>query len=414
MDDPTGVVALLDTQAWPGGLVRIQSEDFRRFGSEVTVTLNGASLTASQVEATVLAVRLPTNNVAGSFSLTASYAGRDVAVGPLELAGFASSRDLPASAHILWDAYAIQAAAQPLVIGGTNDGALAIVNLLTGFVVSTPDVLDWQRLRGPGVSHLPGTWILRDGDPLTAWEIGTTATLAADQPDFLPGVTRQVAHLAPNRWLTTTNQGWTLHGRADAISPWTVSATGTANEPEGVHLSPRGDRATLRVDRIATGVPVFDVAQGDVAFTTTFTSVQGVSFSATGTRLVLVGGKGTGVPGEGTTPSEIELIDATTGAVLATRTLELPAFSVAHHPSGDWILVGVGEGAEGATRPAILVLRATDLAPVATLRSPASAPTCSEVGTCLGGVITALGNDVHAFVSWNGPPHSWRFRLLEP
>lgn len=409
---PSGEFELPGQAFWPGESLTIISEDFRDFGDGATLTFGDEIVPLARVDATTMSAPVPL--AAASVEPVLHLAGSSYTLPAITVAGYLDSQDYPDAGRIVWDAYALTLGGQPHVIGGNILHQLGVVNLATGAAQSIPASLDYDDLRGPGMTEQPGVWILRDGGMLSEWQLGSAVTKLRDVSEFTPPFTRQVARFGPNSWLVTTGNSWAIHHRPDDQSPWTVTQSpGFASEPEGVHLSPRRDRAVLRVDRIAAGVPVFDTEAAGVAYTTSFKSVQGIDFSADGAVLALVGGKGDGgVPPIEGGGSVIELLDAATGAVRATAALEHRAFAVAFDDEAERVFVGMSTGSERNWRPVILVLDAADLSEIATLAVPDSSPTCASIFDCLGGVLAVSGEHLYAFSSWNGPPHSWRFRLL--
>jgi hypothetical protein len=278
-----------------------------------------------------------------------------------------------------------------------------------------PDALDWNRLRGPGMTYQPGTWILRGSGGLESWQLAAQSTKVSDHPEFTPGFTRQAAQLAPDAWLVTTSQAWQLYTRPDAGSPYAVSTTGGGQDPQGIVLSPRGDRAVMRVDRYPSGIAVIDVTHQGVAFLVQLTSILGTAFSSDGAQLLVAGDTGNDLPGTSAGfPSRVQLLSADDGAVLASRDLDGEAFAVAFDPSASRVLVGISRRVGDVVRPAIVVLNRADLAPIATLDAPATAAACGTIGNCFGGALAIAGHAAHVFWSWNGPPHLWHFELLVP
>lgn len=415
---PVGAITLLDPLAWPGATIRFASEEFRSWGDDVMVEINGVELAATRVDPTTVSVTLPTDATASMTAPVLHYAGQAFTLPTtLRVAGFASSMDLTPSAHIAWDAYATTLGGAPNAIGGNLDGDLALVNMINGEVSTVPGALDWNRLRGPGMTPVPGVWVLKGSGGLEDWQLNGNPGKVADHPEFTPTSTRQVARLSPDAWLTTTSQAWSIWTRPDAATNYAVTAQGSDfNDAQGILLAPGGDRAVVRVNRVLAGVPVFDTEAGDVAFVTDLTSILGAAFTPDGTALALVGGTAGLLPGGLTEDhSRIEVLDATDGSVQVSRDLDAEAFAVAFCPGTGQLLVGVSSGAAHEWRPRIMVLDATDLATVAVLPAPTSAPTCGTIGNCFGSVLAIDGETVAVFWSWNGaPPHLWHFQLLPP
>ncbi len=414
-DVPTGEFTLLDADAWPGGMFRVQSPDFADRGDGGQVELAGMVMPLVRVDGTTLAAMVPADAVAATGSPTIRFDGYEFTLPPVTIAGYASSADLAAAAHIAWDTYVAPIGGTSNAIGGNLDGDLAMVDMQGGTVRTVPGALDWNRLRGPGMTYQPGTWILRGSGGLESWQLGLQSTKVADHPEFTPGFTRQAAQLAPDAWLVTTSQAWQLYTRPDALTSYQATTQGGGQDPQGIVLSPRGDRAVMRVDRYPSGIAVIDVTHQGVAFLVQLTSILGAAFSGDGAQLAVAGDTGNHFPGTSAGfPSRVQLLSADDGAVLASRDLDDEAFAVAFDPSAPRVLVGISRRVGGVARPAIVVLNRADLAPIATLEAPEAAATCGTIGNCFGGALAITAHAAHVFWSWNGPPHLWHFELLVP
>jgi hypothetical protein len=409
---PTGSFTVLDQSLWPGEAVRVTSEDFTTWGDDATLTIGGVVVPMERVDATTLEADLP-EITAGTVVPTIQFDGYLYQLDAITVAGFKRT-DLPTGTPVVWDAYIMDIAGVPHVIGGALDHTLAVVNLEAATVATYP-IFDYARIRGPGMTWQADNWVMNSGNGYELWNMAATPTKVRDLTEApIQGGDRQVAWLSEHVWLRTAGNSWTLFKRADAQSPFEIneSAPAIISEPEGIHLSPAGNRAAMRVDRILAGVPVFDAVAGDVAFVTDLTTVQGVSFSANGSLLALAGGKGGGP--EDATSRHVELLNAVSGAVLASTQLTDSPFAIHIDPAGDHIFVGISDSDASGSRPAVLVLDADDLSLIARLEPPATSPICgfSSDFSCIGGVITRHGDEVIVYYGWNGPPRIWKYALL--
>lgn len=411
---PNGVYTVLDRALWPGGALRVTSEDFARYGDDATLELGTVTVPLERVDDQTLQATLPAG-VAGKIVPVLKFASYSYPLDEITIAGFAGARELPPAAQIGYDAYVTRISGVPTVIGGNLDGDLARVNLRTGTVAVSEGALDANTLRGPGMTPTPGEWLLRSDGGIERWAIDATPHKIGDIDETSTLFTRQLAELSPNRLLVTTSMTWRILTRPDGTSPYVETAAGTGfSEPEGIHLSAAADRAVARVDRVIAGVPIFEMSTGTVAYLSDLHSVRGVDFSADGSRIALAGGKGDGVPGTGPNGMPtLEVLRATDGTVLASLALPYNPFAVAFDPAGRWVVVGVSVPVGAGFRPGVMLLDPTDLSPVAELSAPAAAPVCSAHNfDCYGGVIAVDGDTVRVFNSFNGTRHSWRFGLL--
>ena len=409
---PTGEFTVLDNTLWPGESVRITSEDFETWGDDATLEIGDATVPMSRVDATTLEATLP-SMLAGSVVPVLNFDGHSYDIDAITVAGF-KRVDLPTDSPVVWDAYLTMIGGVPYAFGGAPGGDLAVINLQAA-TVSTYPIFDYETLRGPGVTWQDENWVFRSDGGYELWDMSGAPSKVRDLPEAPLGVAdRQVAWLSENVWLSTTGNAWTILTRPDDQTPFVESETAPAliSEPEGIHLSPAGDRAVMRVDRILGGVPVFDAVMGEVAYVTDFTTVQGVDFSPDGSLLAMVGGRGGGP--EDATSRHVELFDAVTGEVGASAELVDPPFAVHIDPAGDRVYVAISSGSATGSRPAVLVLDADDLSQIARLEPLATTPTCAFNGAfnCLGGVITRHGDEVIIYYGWNGPPRIWKYALL--
>ncbi len=326
--------------------------------------------------------------------------------------GYVAAREYGNEAAIVWDAYVTPVGGVPHVVGGTMDGKFSMINLATGQVATFDGILNVDRLRGPGMTDTPGTWVMRDGENLTTWQLSGTPTKLAEHDELPVTDTRQAARLSDHVWMTTTNRSlsvWRRSGPEEAYDQ--VLLIDNVNEPEGVHLSPAGDRAAIRVDRVNAGVPVINAATGELAWRMSMVSVQGIDFTTDGASMLVVGHKIRMPSPEANDVSVLEVLRPSDGTVLASRTLPHVGFAGIFDPTGDRIYVAVTTGTRGSFRPALMLLRRSDLSTEAVFELPESAPGCGSIGDCLGGVIANNGDEVSIFHSWNGPPVQWRFKL---
>jgi hypothetical protein len=408
---PSGDFSVADQLLWTSDTLRISSEDFREWGTGAVLLMGDAELPLERVNETTMSVPASMLPV-GTHQTAIRLANETFQLPLIRNFGYVGAREFGTPGMIAWDAYVTPIDGVPHVIGASMViGNLAMINLVSGDVRTLEDAIDRTRLRGPGMTAEPGVWLLRTGAYLTSYRINSTPVKLAEHVQLGPGPTRQAARLSEDLWMVTSNQNLTIMGRSEPGGPLLpVNAIEGLNEPEGIHLSSSANRATIRVDRVALGVPVLDASTGELAYRMSFVSVQGVDFSANGSSMLVVGHKQRLPSPKSGDVSVVEILNPSDGSVIASRTLPHVGFAAAFDPAGDRVYVAVITGAEGAYRPALLVLDA-DLSVVATLETPDSAPTCGPIGDCMGGVVARAGDEVGIFHSWNGPPAQWRFSL---
>jgi hypothetical protein len=408
-EDPSFTIA--SRSVWAGGTIRVESEYFRTHSEGATLEVNGTALALVRVDDTSMDATLPSVR-GGSWDVAVRVGDETYPAGQITARGFAEGRTLPPEASIVWDAYVTPVDGAPTVIGGNLAGDLAMVDLRSGSVGVIPGALDWHTLRGPGMTTTPGMWILRGAGGLERWAIDGTPHKVAD----ISGspATRQVAELASDRLLVTTNQAWYVFDRDQPGAPFTeVTSGGQFNDAYGLYLSVSAGRAVGRVTKAPLGVPVFDLPTGAVVYTAPFSSSAGVAFSPDGQQLGLAGALGVW-PSSGTEQG-VALLRASDGTVLASRDLSAAPFAVGFDPAGRWLLVGTSQpDAIGDQHPSLVVLDRTDLSVIATLDVPGDAPVCGAAqASCVGGTLAVDGDDVYLFNSFGGPAASWRFTLLD-
>ncbi len=403
--DPTFTVA--DRAVWSGASIEISSDGFRQRGDDATLEVGGITLQLRRVNATTMVATAPVDR-AGVWPATVHLDGMSYPVGTVTVAGFANATSLPSTAQIPHDVYVATVDHEgPVVLGGNLDGDLAVVHLRSGATTVIPDVIDPDDLRGPGMTPNRGVWLLRSKAGLERWGIDASPARIASVPGATMA-TRQVVELGSGGLLTTTSSDWYVWNRkasGDGYLPGVVGDR-TLNDPYGLLLSTAANRIVPRVNTMPLGVPVFDLASGDVAFTSAMTAVADAAFSADGSQIVLVGDVGV--------EPTLSVIQADDGSVVASRAMESDPFAVAFDPSGRWIVVGITRVTDGATRPGVMVLNRNDLSVVAEMASPAAAPSCQGTGprACILGVIAIEDHEVYIFHS-NGPPRIWHFTLLD-
>jgi hypothetical protein len=396
------------TEAWSGAEVPIVSRGFGATWLLPSVWLDDVALAVRRLDDTTVAATLPV--ASGSHTLTVRSLYTEPTTAPITVYGYAGAD--AAYPDIIADVLVWPRTGHASVLGVSQLG-LTLIDLDAKTVTVFDSIFDparcWDVLRGPGVTlHDSVFVVLPVGGGASLWHLGAEAS-SARRLDF--DVFRQVMQLGPDTWLRSGHHSIAVISRADSSSPYQSPVTFSAEETEGVHLSPRKDRATIQIDKAWGGVPVFDVPSGAVAYRITTQEVAaGIDFSTDGELLAVVGGTTWFESPTG----RVLLLRASDGEILQDTTLDLQVFTVAIDPVRPWIYVGAAEpdgSLLGGAHPVVLVLDRRTFAVIATLHVPPDAPTC-DTG-CYKGVI-ALSDDPVLYVAWGWqPPHTiaWRFTL---
>ncbi len=391
---------------WAGNTVTIESQGFRDLGDGAELRLGLTTVPLVAVDDTTMTAMIPSS--AGGVYDPVVVMGDSLAVlDQIEVWGFAATRSHgPGGTWLPWDTYAWPKGGVPQVIAGTTSNALAIINLEAEEYRTIPNVYYQLGLRGPGPTPEDSVFLLKpQGQPLQSWKFTTIPEKLGEHPEITGN--RQVMRLGLHTWLQTTTTTIAILRRADSNATY-QSTIYPANDPQGVYLSPRKDRATLKAPQPAGGsdVPVFAAPSGELAYYAPLKTSQGVDWSADG-ALLAMGGKEHG----GAASSTIVIMNATSGAVLATTTTELEVFAVAFDTRRPYLYVGV---TSATGHLAVEVYRRTDLSYLGRMEVPVSDQPCGALANCEGGVLAVGINEVHAFYGWNGSARSSRFFLPSP
>ncbi len=376
-DQPVTVSA---SDVWAGGTVQLQSDDFSAGGDDLTVTIGGVVAAATRVDDNTFRVAIP-GDLSGLRSLVVTWRGVERTLAPLTLYGF----DVFSLATVfLPQDQLVIPGAQPLVIGGDLNDDLVFINLVTGAEQIFPGMQTTGAMHGPGITYDPDVFILAPGSGSglpERWRLFPTLQRIDSLPS--PGLSWQIAQISANVLFRGGNSTQSIYTRADASAPFMWDRSESGSEAEGVFLSPRGDRAAIVMDFAGNPpIPVLDAATGATAWRATgFAGLLGAAFSADGERLVLVGpdsAHGGGSLGSAAQGSRIAVHDATSGALIAARTIDLHLLGTLLDPSADLLYVVANDIRSTGVFPQVLVLRASTLDLVAAMRVPGNAPACAN------------------------------------
>jgi hypothetical protein len=359
--DPGSSIAHESTRdGWASREYRVTSPTFANRGHGASVKIGGTRLPLVRVDATTLQAQLPDTIPGGTHVPRLLLDGYEIVLSSVRVAGFVARTDYTRT--IPTDAYAWPRDGAASVLGQTSEG-LTLFNLDAGTSSVLP-IPSTSNIRGPGATPDPDVYLIRNGDALQSWRLRPVPGLVEVYDDFYGDFTRQAMLLNPDAMFIAPGQHlFQLFTRTSAGGVFQTSLfTEQAEEVEGVYMSPRRDRATVRVDGVTLGVPVFDATTGTIGYRTQLRTTYGVDWSPDGSVLVL-GGRSLASP---FTP-RLMLINPTDGSVLAEKTFEQSIAAVAWDDVRPIVYVALEDGERG---PTLLVLDRTTLAEVARMRPP--------------------------------------------
>jgi len=319
--------------------------------------------------------------------------GEPVLLDPLTIYGYAGTFEMAPSLE--WDIAVWPRNGHASIIG-TSQGGLTLIELDTRTSRSYAGLGNVSGMRGAGMTYTDNGLLLYpdDSTSLELWSLSGVPTFLRSFPD-LKSEPRQSMQLGPDAWFFSSHHEIWTSVRTDSTQPYQTVRL-TAEETEGVHMSPRHDRATIQVDYSASGIPVFDSPSGQLAyFLPQLKTSEGADFSPDGELLAVVGGD-RGV----LTPGRILLVRAETGTVLRDTVIAEPVFAVAFDPVRPLLYVGLSaaDSAQGPEHPAVLVLDLTTFDVLGRLAPPRSTPDCW--GGCYKGVI-AISAEPALYTAWS-------------
>jgi len=391
---------------WSGGWVRVHSVALAEAGSIVITAVGDTTPLETRREAdTTVALRVPIAP-SGSLQPLLRLDGWSYFLDAISVYGYTGVRQIPVVMDgdlLVWPRNG-----HANVFGGTPDG-VALLQANTGQVRLFPGTGEYGYLaiRSPGVTYRDGVFALgsRVGSPAELWRLlPSTERLGTDSGI---SVGRQVMQLNPRTWVVTGPHYYWLLTWSDSLGRYD-GLPFLAEEPEGANMSPRGDRATLRVDWVSGGAPVFDAPAGTIAYRVAgMLRVDGADFSADGEWLALVGGSDfRGSIGD---TNRLMLLRAATGEIVRDTILDRVAFAVTLDAYAPLMYVGV----DGPNGPMVLVFERDSWRLLAELQVPASAPPCFIFDGCYKAVI-ARSAEPALYVVWGfqGRTLVWRFAML--
>jgi hypothetical protein len=400
---PAGPVSVLPREQWSGEEIRLSGAPLSGLDDAV-VRVDTFDLLPTRVDDSTLAVRLPPL-ADGSYAVELRTDGRRFPLDPVSVRGFTGT--IPFELSVAHELQRGPRNGHATVLAA-DEANVYVLDAARGTHVTYPGLGSWA-LRSPGVTPEEGVYLLApagSGGGLESWRLWPTPERIATHPveRF-----RQVMRLSAEAWVVTAHHDIRIQRRADATQPWTYERI-EMEESEGVHMSPRGDRATVRVDFAPGGVPVFDAPRGTVAYRVPFMRrVEGVDFSADGEFLLLAGSE-RGYASTG--PHHATLLRSATGEVVWDVATAGVPFAAALDPVRPYAYVGIGpSGTPADAHPSVLVLDVETGRVLGELRVPSEAPRCQI--TCYQAILVPGVEPAVYLVAQRteAGPLSYRFRL---
>ena len=349
-----------------------------------------APLVARRVNDTTLAARVRPE-LHGTVPLFLIYGGTPRPIGHVTVYGYESAR-IYEDVH-LYDLL-IDTARPDVLVGADAVGNSGMVRITFGSSAvqrfGGTGSFGFSGQRGPGPTYRRGAYIgqryLPEGSGSLQGVIWSFDPVPHIVDTFSLGIVpRQIMQPSANV-LVWTGAHRTTISRKEGVGLPATSTSFQMEDPHGVYISPRGDRATFKTVQVDGGMPVLDARTGDIAYRVAdLTSVDATSFSGDGELLAMAGS----LYLQG--PPRIKLLRAATGEILAERELQAAAIAVGFDPNLPYLYVAVPRASAdptvGKVWPTLLVLERATLTTVAELAVPESAPACGESPFCWGGAI---------------------------
>lgn len=396
---------------WSGGSFVLRSSYFVEHPALPVILAAGETLSVAHVDDSTLTASVP-RGPSGPVTLFLVRANRRDSLATIQRVGFREKRTL--TPGLMGELLILDSAGHPLVVGNTTTSLpqyapLGRIDLVSGTGHT------FNEIRGPSTvtyglspSMTAGTAVARDSaDTLRLYTMLTSPPAPVGPPLWggTTGYVRQLAQLSPGLWLfTSSHWSWT---RAETDSCCAYRVMVATESPWSVFISPRGDRTTMTVNVVVGGVPVFDNATGDTAFSLPLRGTEGIAFSPDGGTLYVVGGFYY-------LPDTLVAVNATTGAMLLPK-VHLPdgfiAFGLAYSTvDGGRVLVGAAD----TTTLAMLVYDAQTLHLLGVLPTPDNCGPNPMTGNCWSGAIVADdARQVAYMVLPDAPTPVWTFDLLK-
>lgn len=408
-EPPLPAFSISPATQWSGGAITVRSHYFVNLSPLPVVTVGAETLAVTRQNDSTLVTTIP-RGPSGPVTLSLARGARRDSLAVVQRVGFREKRTL--NPGLMGELLPLDSAGHPWVVGNTTTALpqyapLGRIDLVTGAGQ------EFTSVRGPSTvsyglspSVTPATAVARDtADTLRMYNLLTSPPQPIGGPLFggQTGYVRHLAQLGAGLWLFTQSHWSFTRGETDTVPNRVMVQT---ESPWSVFISPRGDRTTMTVNVVTGGVPVFDNATGDTAFSLPLKGTEGIAFSPDGATLYVVGGYYYA-------PDTLIAVDATTGAMLLPK-VHLPggyiAFSLTYAAIGGGRLL---VAAANTTTLALLVYDAHTLHLLGVLPSPDNCGQFPMTGDCWYGAVLADGNRQVAYLAIPGNPTPiWTFDLL--
>lgn len=388
------------TTLWAGGEFHVSGAALSQRGEGASLALGTLRIPLLRHDATTLSAVLPDSTPGGVVTPALLLDGYRIPLSTATIHGFTRSQAWDRSS--LNDTYAWPRDGAASALGQGSEG-LVLFDLDAG-TSRVLDVPSTTNVRGPGPTPDPDVFMIRNGGRVQSWRLRPVPQLVELFDDFYNTSTRQIMQMSANAMFIAPGQHeFSTYSRPNPATPFArVVGFEQAEEVEGVYLSPRHDRATVRVDGVTLGVPIFDAVTATIAYRAPMRGSHGVDWSTDGARL-LMGGRGMVSPYS----PRLVVLDAGTGGVLQARDFAQTIASVAWDDLRPYSYVVLEDRERGLS---LQVLDKSTLEVVATMRPPGAAEAATDC--CYRAVIapSRLTNTVHVFW-WR---YSWTFTLPAP
>lgn len=386
------------TAQWSGGTVTVRSAFFRDRDSLHLIRAGVDTAIPIRVDDSTVAFMLPVGP-SGPVELEWVNGDRYEAMGLVDRVGQAARVEVPGGPTT--NLVVTLRGDSPLFLGANDADTLIIVDPLAGTATST-GLRTPGGYYGPGITHRGDRFLLRDAtDSLKVWQLWPSPQAIAVPPLYRTGFLRLGAQLSDSTWLFAQSHS------SRTVGPGALSGL-PVEDPWLLIMSPRGDRlAVVAIGTDLAGLPVFDAATGDTAFTIAgIRHLVGADFSPDGATLYLVGRSVSGVP-----PDSLLVLDATVGTRL--QGVALPDSFTPLTVSSDHGFDRVFVHGRRACGPSVVVYQASTLTVEGELHGDGALASCT--GVPWNGATAVDRTRQRLYVLWqgvNGLNSLWTFDLL--
>ncbi len=287
---PTGPLTVHERDVIAGGTFQLTSQSFRARQAPV-ILADSFALTYLRTNDTTLLVNVPVY-ARGQLQLVVDAQP----AGQLEVAGFEWFR--PRTIYLEGNPVRYPANGPVSLIAGDGNQNVVQFTPATGAVrtLLSGYWLDNANTRSIGPTTDPDVFLLQ---PVGSDSLQTWLDKALESWDLsgVPTRVRSFPRQANHRVAAQLNDSIFLAGSHHQVRSYQMTGgfqqvlySGTYEETNAIALSPRKDRAAIRVHGSPTGPPVFDMATGDTAYhIRSVRGAEGVAFSTEGDTLLVLG-----------------------------------------------------------------------------------------------------------------------------